>query len=435
MIRLRRRRDGIRSRLVTAFVSLALAVGAGMALTAMIAGERVGDAMAEWHFTPIMVMLIDAEERAWKAADQDERPPFYGSDLAERLGLRFHVGKQIPAEWRDLPDGFHFFPADDSFAILRRSGGVRYALGVDAGRRAALRLHMVRLFLLCLGVGLVVAALLGLWLSRRIGGPFEILARAVRNRGAHPLAADAAPLPPCDDLREARVLANAIRRHERALLDAALRERRFAGDVSHELRTPLTVLRGGLEILEARLEGSPRADALRPVLERMTRTVDRMAETTHVLLMLAREASPPDRAPTDVAALLRDLIAGRPGVTLEIDPACADAPMPDAHAELLGIAIGNLLDNARKYADDGRARVILHPAFLEVRNRGCLPEGVEIFAPGARGAVPDARGRTPGGSGLGLSIVRRICERLGWSVDCREEDGETVFVLRMPSMP
>lgn len=97
-----------------------------------------------------------------------------------------------------------------------------------------------------------------------------------------------------------------------------------------------------------------------------------------------------------------------------------------AQPALAGIVVKNLLDNARLYSENGRVAVRLDEHVLQVRNAGRIPEDLDIFARGVRAR---ARGdATPGGSGLGLSLVRRACEQLGWSVSYRHSgENETLF--------
>ena len=114
-------RSGIRVRLVAAFMTLALLVGVGTALAGFFASERIGAYLIEWHVSPIMDMLIEAEERAWRAEDDGRRPLYYGSDLAAGLRLHFYVGKQLKADWAELPDGIHF--QDRGSGFLRSTPG------------------------------------------------------------------------------------------------------------------------------------------------------------------------------------------------------------------------------------------------------------------------------------------------------------------------
>ena len=417
--------NGIRFRLVAAFVALALLVGAGTALAGFFASERIGAYLVEWHVSPIMDMLIEAEERAWRAEDDGGRPLYYGSDLAAGLKMRFYVGKQLEQEWAELPDGIHFQDEGSGFLLLRTGDHIRYALEGGTGQRMELRSGMIRSLLVCIGVGLVAATLTAVILSHRLSAPLVTLTRAVRQRGMPSgLARDLPPLPSCRNPYEVRVLTEAIAAHERALYAYAFRESCFTGDVSHELRTPLTVLQGGLEILE--LHAARRAEdaSLRPLVERMSRTVADMSATVRALLLLARDPEHMELESVDMAAMLREA-AGRRGVSLS----CDGAPSIVLHTqrELAATVVRNLLENALHYSEDGRAEMRMHAEGFEVSNRGRIPADVDIFERGVRAAAPRSNGVTPAGSGLGLSLVLRICRRLGWGISCRGDDATTTF--------
>lgn len=418
-------RSGIRLRLVAAFLLLSLLVGVGTALAGFFASERIGAYLVEWHVSPIMDMLIEAEERAWRAEDDGRRPLYYGADLAAGLKMHFHVGKQLDPSWAELPDGIHFQDKGSGFLLLRTGEHIRYALEGGTGQRMALRSSMIYSLLLCIGIGLVTATLTAILLSRRLSAPLETLTRAVRERdmpGKNPETLP--PLPVFRHPYEVRVLAEAITAHEQALCAYARRESCFTGDVSHELRTPLTVLQGGLEILELHVRRLENRDTLQPLIERMSRTTADMSATVRALLLLARNPEHMELEQVDMGSLLHEA-AQRRGL-----PLFCDAPLPlilQTQRELASAVVRNLVENALHYSEDGRAELYVHAGGFEVRNRGHLPEHVDIFERGVRGARPDSTGRTPAGSGLGLSLVLRICAHLGWGIRWHSEQETTVF--------
>jgi two-component system phosphate regulon sensor histidine kinase PhoR len=163
---------------------------------------------------------------------------------------------------------------------------------------------------------------------------------------------------------------------------------------------------------------------------------------------LERGERPHDPRPLDVAALVRDVVrlfaplAERDGVRVELRG--CEAPVPaDADGGALRQALLNVLDNARKYAGDGkRIEVAVRTdvaggAVVAVRDFG---EGVaddereavfERFTRGRRhrhGSVP--------GVGLGLHLARAIARRHGGELLCvAPPDGErgACFELRLPA--
>lgn len=460
----RPRRASIRRRILAAFVLLALGLGLALCLVGVFSYDRLGAYLVGWHARPIMEALMEAEQRAWEAEDRGRGNLYYGDDLAAAMHWRFFVGKQIPQVWRALPEGLHFLNQMKEFVLIVRRNGVDYVLSGHTGAFQALKNRLGALLLLCVLVGLGVAVVLGVLLGRRLTAPLSRLTRAVESRAPHALLTPAAsgpqasPIPPIPltELEdEVGVLARALAARETALQRFVLRESFFTGDVSHELRTPLTVLQGGLEILELRLDGLEGGAQLRPVLDRLLRTTARMTETVRTLLLLARRPEDIERSPLDLSEQLRALIR-----ELERDGAlrpagdCPPAPALTPHGpallfatispgvralgqkELASIVFKNLLDNARQYTENNQVYVRLSAGMFEVRNSGRIPEELDIFARGVRGARPGRSPATPcgsAGSGLGLSLTLRACEHLGWRVlRADAPQGETIFRVTFP---
>jgi protoporphyrinogen oxidase len=102
----------------------------------------------------------------------------------------------------------------------------------------------------------------------------------------------------------------------------------------------------------------------------------------------------------------------------------------EAPEAVLSVAIGNLLGNACKYTVEGevRCRVEADHIAIEDTGPGLSTEDAErLFERGYRGS---SVGNTTGG-GIGLSIVRRLCELYGWKVSIApREQGGAVAILR-----
>ncbi|HEY4583829.1 MAG TPA: HAMP domain-containing sensor histidine kinase, partial [Lysobacter sp.] len=195
------------------------------------------------------------------------------------------------------------------------------------------------------------------------------------------------------------------------------RDREFNADVSHELRTPLAVIRGAIELLLARADLD---DKTRNRLLRIQRAEQQCTDLISSLLLLSRNER--GQGTTDVARVAEQLLdahraqlGGKP-VTLRLEG--DRGLMADAPEAAVAVALGNLIGNAVKYTAEGEVVVRLHPRAVEVVDSGpgLSPEdAARLFERGYRGTHA---GHSQGG-GIGLSIVRRLCELYGWNVQVK----------------
>lgn len=245
--------------------------------------------------------------------------------------------------------------------------------------------------------------------------PLDRLAREVAARSPENLAQLQERRVPT----EARPLVSALNRLF-ARVDRALEgERRFTADAAHELRTPLAALKVQAQVARLSRDEHMRENALRQI----SSGVDRATHLVEQLLRLARldpqqgldhpeVVSLPAVIEAASAAVMTAVGSGR---RIETPP--AEPPvLVRGEAELLGIAVRNLLDNALRYTRPGDdVRVALHvaagQAAIVVRDTG---PGVSDEVAGRLGErfFRAADGGTEG-SGLGLAIVMRIAELHG----------------------
>ena len=311
------------------------------------------------------------------------------------------------AAWRSLV-------AESADRTLR----VEVALPDAARDDEALEIAMRAILPLVLALPLLIGFL---YLSVRRGlQPLDDLASGIASRSPDNLAC----LPTGDAPPEARPLVDALNRLF-ARVEAVLEgERRFTADAAHELRTPLAALRVHAQLALA--SQPPRAT--REALDKVLAGVARATRLVEQLLRLARldPVARLDAAqPVDLAALAQAAVeeargaAARTGHTLALDVPGEAARVP-GDADLLGVALRNLIDNALRYSPAGTAVQV-----SVERDRGSLAIVVADAGPGVADALLPRlserfyRGSDPGadGSGLGLAIVRRVAELHGASLE------------------
>jgi two-component system sensor histidine kinase QseC len=248
------------------------------------------------------------------------------------------------------------------------------------------------------------------WAVRQALAPLRALATELRQRDAdklQPLKADAAPA-------ELRPLLDETNRLFARIEAARERERRFTADAAHELRTPLAVLRAQWDVLRGATEAADRRRAeqrLGAGLERLDRLVSQMLALARVegTETLPR-AAPVDWTPIVEQAMSDVLfLAERRGIELGCDWPPAGAPPFPLRGDpgLLSMLLRNLLDNAVRYAPQGSAVTLCFTAGgLAVENGGPAlpPEALALM--GER--FLRFEGQAEAGSGLGVSIARRI---------------------------
>lgn len=217
-------------------------------------------------------------------------------------------------------------------------------------------------------------------------------------------------------------------------------ERRFTADAAHELRTPLAALMTQAQVARAATADADRNHALDKVIAgcgRAARIVDQMLTLTR----LEPDTALGTRDILDLRALAQSLVADiapaalQQGVDIEFSD-CAETPV-SGNADLIRIALRNLIDNAVRYSPKNtRVQVTLDPSG-EFVSAKVIDQGPGLSAEDqAKVGQRFYRviGNTAAGSGLGLSIARRIAELHGGTVELRgnSDSAGLTAELRLP---
>ena len=374
-------------------------------------------------------------DRMWDMIQRDPTKPLPSGFGHEAWFVP--AGKQpdaVPPQLRVTSPGFHRDPADSRVMIY---------VGEHAEGRLYLRVepifsgNLVRWSsILAATLSLIAIATLS-WLGhrrfQRMMAPLERLSHAAerwRPESTMPqgLIEASALHDPVDEVERLRyALIDMTSR-----MDAFVRrERDFTRDASHELRTPLTVIRMAGDLLQGE-EG---------LSTRGTRAVTRIQEQSlqieglvDAFLLLARDPrSPIDVTETSLAEVVENEVKRAQhrleGKSVRLRLRIDAYPVVDAPPRLPGVVLGHLLQNACDFTERGEILVTVETERIEIRDTGVGMDSAtlaRVFEPFFRADTARTESR-----GLGLNVVRRLVERMGWTVTLDSKPGMgTAAILR-----
>jgi two-component system sensor histidine kinase QseC len=351
-------------------------------------------------------------------------PVGFDGELLDAAGNRVYTSPQLQALPEDAWRSTEPVDLGGRAYHLHETRGPRWTLRVAEPVRTTGRFlsynasSLLEYLLLALPI-----VLLPVWWSVRSGlRPLEQFARALKGRRQGDLAPVAYPVRH----RELEPLNDALEDLLAQLRQKLDRERVFVQDAAHEIRTPLAVVGAQAHVL-AHASGAPEREQALALLEQ---AIARASHVAQQLLMLATLDGDARELPrqVDLAQAVRALMAQMAPLALErrmeLSLEAPDQLWRTVDEPAFASIVGNLLDNATRYARDGGSVVVSLGAegagvTLLVRDDGPgipEPERARVFERFHR--VP---GNERPGSGLGLAIVKQAATRMGGEV--RVTDG------------
>lgn len=421
-MRFRRR---LRSRIIISFALFGLGLTALFALATVHLRTRLEDQLINSTLTRELKHFVDFKR------DNPDPDAQFPMSLIQLQIVRAGRTATVPFAWQKYDSGVY------DIEELGRESKIRpYKLAVykDADYWAYLRFdvstqklserQLLTVLIAAVFAFAIFALLIGVWLSARVMSPLIDLARRVRvmSQTGQP---ELLKSHFADD--EVGQLAAALDDYSTRLTEMVQRDREFNADVSHELRTPLAVIASTTELLQT----SPDlADKPRERLKRIERAVRQSTELIDALLLLSRRErqAPTDGETTDVAKVVEQVVdAQRPHVANKPVQVRIEFEQPldvVAPSSVVAVALSNLIGNAFKYTPAGEVIISVGHGRVSVEDTGpgIKPEDAEkLFERGVRGT------KVGKGGGLGLAIVRRLCELYGWKVSLapRPQGGAT----------
>ena len=226
------------------------------------------------------------------------------------------------------------------------------------------------------------------------------------------------------------------------LEEAESRRRSLTADIAHELRTPTSNIQGYMEaIKDGVFQATPETV---DTIHEQSLLLSRLVDDLRLLAQVDGGELELQRTQTNVEELVQSCVdALRPraeakGVALVIDVA---ETLPALHLDATRIAqaVGNLLDNAVTHTPEGGDITVSAQAsdnVVEVQvadtGPGIAPDDLQRVFDRFYRADP-SRSRSTGGTGLGLTIARRLVEAHGGSIEADSVVGRgSRFIIRLP---
>lgn len=359
----------------------------------------------------IMLDTLETETLHYLNQLQTQAAPTLPASATLR-GYRVTTDPAIPAVLRKQAPGAHEVELDGApyLVLVTDRPGMRLAFAISEAAQFARERHMLYGLSLAMLVLTGLSIVAGLRLTRRAVAPIIDLAARV----AASELENSRPLR-LDNLEDVSELNRIFQRYMERIRSCAERERAFASDVSHELRTPLAVIRGAVEVLE---EDDQLAPSQRQRIARIERASQEMTELTSALLRLSREEGGlrEDNENCSMASVVRESVEKHRSLkgaqTVNIDLNIVDAPLLPVEKGLATVVVDNLLGNAMLHAQSSQVQVCLERSRLVIIDSGKGIDQSDMMRLFQR----HHRGQQSSGSGIGLSLVKRICDLHGWEI-------------------
>jgi len=384
-------RHSLRTRIIIAFCLFGAVLGTVYGTAVFISLDLIDDHLVDTRLTQEIDHIVVHLQQ------------YPDASIPTSPNIKAYIGTtSMPAHIRDmvsgLAEGFHeAYQGPDEYHIAVRNlpnfDQPLYLVYDVSAMEFTEKRKLIIGFVLAGGVILIIA--LGLWIgwltSRQVIAPVSHLAEQVNKTDPDNLPTDFSRFFYQD---EVGVLARALEQSMLRVKDFVDREHQFTRDVSHELRTPVTVIKGAVELLKRQFTGEIKT-VQRP-LDRIERSVTKMESIIETLLWLSREEAAVNRGPA-----------------FEVLPVVREVIEQNQYPPLFQIALTNLIRNALQYTLNGKITVDVRADRVVVSDTGAGIASTDLKTV----TQPYMRGSDSEGFGLGLSIVSRLCDRIGWQLE------------------
>lgn len=213
---------------------------------------------------------------------------------------------------------------------------------------------------------------------------------------------------------EAQELKIALQIYHQTLIEFIEREQQFTAEVSHELRTPLSVIKGGLELLQYKFPDHAS-------ITRMQNMVVDMQLLMDTLLTIARQGSTTlpvssvnlTDSMQQICADLHDMFLAQ-SMTYDIQQIAKN--IPTTNPAVVAMIFGNIIRNAINYSQGKRVSIQIDAHRIVIEDDGV---GLPTAALTALLDLEQENHRVipHQGYGIGLKLVKRLCNMIGWEIE------------------
>ncbi len=427
-------RRRLRSRIIISFALFGLGLTALFAAATIYLRVRMEDQLINDTLTRELNHFVDFKR---EYPQPDAR---WTMSLFEAQIVRAGRTATVPFAWQKYDSGVFDIadldakgrPRSYKLAVFKDNEFWAY-LRFDVSSQKLTERQLLIVLIIAVLIFALLSLLMGLWLSSRVMSPVTELANRLRELRKSGNYSPMAPRFANDEVGE---LALALDDYAARLTHLVERDREFNADVSHELRTPLAVIASTAELMMGQRDLSEKTHER---LRRIERAVRQSTELTDALLLLSRSErqAPVDGETTDVAKVAEQVIdISRPHLgnkPVEVHLKLEQPLLTVAPSSVVAVALTNLISNAFKYTQEGEVTVIVGYGRVSVEDTGpgiALEDTDRLFERGERGTT------LVKGAGLGLAIVRRLCDLYGWKVSLAPRpQGGAVATLQFDYRP
>ena len=318
---------------------------------------------------------------------------------------------------------------------------------------ALLQEHLTNLAALFILVLLLTCAAMSVWLYRSISKPIKELARAARSirdgNLSFSISNDSDVLELTELTEDFEEMRARLKESAEEKVDTDKESKELISNISHDLKTPITAIKGYVEgIMDGVADTPEKMDHYVHTIYAKANAMDRLIDELTIYAKIDTNRIPYSFARIDIVAYFNDCVdelrmeLEEEGVRLRYEKELQGEAIVIADAEQLTRVVNNIVGNAVKYMDkeqkviDIRLRDVGDFVQVEFEDNGrgiAQRDLARIFDRFYR--TDTSRNSRVGGSGIGLSIVRKILEDQVWATS-KEGVGTIIyFVLRKYEEP